>query len=153
MRRHQAGFGIIAAVVILVLLGGLGAALARLGTGQLANSSQDLSGARVWQTARAGIEWGLYQALRSDSCMASTTLSFTSEQGYTVTVSYTKKTFNEGEAGTPPAALVKTIYSIDALACNASSCPNATMAATPDYVERRLSVTACAVAGPPSTPC
>jgi MSHA biogenesis protein MshP len=152
VRRHQAGFGIIAAIVILVLLGGLGAALARLGTGQLANSSQDLSGARVWQTARAGIEWGLYQALRSDSCVASTTLSFTSEQGYTVTVSCTKKTFNEGEAGTPLAALVKTIYSIDALACNASSCPNATMAATPDYVERRLSVTACAVAGS-TNPC
>lgn len=152
MRRHQAGFGIIAAIVILVLLGGLGAALARLGTGQIANSSQDLAGARVWQTARAGIELGLYQALRSGSCVASQTLSFTTEQGYTVTVSCTATTFNEGETGTPPAALVKTIYNINALACNASTCPNATMAATPDYVERRLSVTACAIVGSPN-PC
>jgi MSHA biogenesis protein MshP len=147
MKRHQTGFGIIAAVVILVLLGGLGAALARLGTGQIANSSQDLSGSRVWQTARAGIEWGLYQALRSDSCVASTTLSFKAEQGYTVTVNCTNKKFNEGESGSPPSALVKTIYSIDALACNANACPDATMAATPDYVERRLSVTACAIVG------
>lgn len=146
MKKHQAGFGIIAAIVILVLLGGLGAALARLGTGQLANSSQDLAGARVWQTARAGIEWGLYRALRSDSCVASQTLSFTAEQGYTVTVRCTTKTFNEGESA-PGVALVKTLYSIDALACNSGACPDAGMATTPAYVERRLSVTACAVGG------
>lgn len=152
MKRRQAGFGIIAAVVILVLLGGLSAALARLGTGQLANSSQDLSGARVWQTARAGIEWGLYQALRSGSCAASQPLSFTAAGGNTVTVSCTETKFYEGESGTPPVKLEKTIYSINALACNANTCPNATMAATPDYVERRLSVTACAIAGSPN-PC
>lgn len=146
MRRHQAGFGIIAAIVILVLLGGLGAALARLGTGQLANSAQDLSGARAWQTARAGIEWGLYRALRNDACAASQTLSFTAEQGYTVTVTCASRTFNEGESA-PGAALVKTIYTIDALACNSNACPDGAMSTTPDYVERRLSVTACGIAG------
>lgn len=147
MKPRQAGFGVIAAIVILVILAGLGAALARMGTGQMANSAQDMAGARVWQTARAGVEWGLYRALRAGACPFAQTLSFTADGGYAVAVTCATRAFNEGETGAPPVAQVKTIFTINALACNASACPDAAMATTAGYVERRLTVTACTIDG------
>lgn len=61
--RRQTGFGAIAAILILVILAALAAALMRIGTGQQLGSVQDLLSARAWQAAKAGNEWGLYQAL------------------------------------------------------------------------------------------
>ena len=46
--------------------------------------------------------------------------------------------------GTPIPVInpVVTTYSIEAVACNAGSCPDAALAATPGYVERKRLVTA-----------
>lgn len=142
---RQAGFGIIAAIVILVLLAGLGAAIARLGITQTTNATQDMAGSRVVQSARAGIEWGLHRALRNTSCVASQTLDLGSENGYAVTVTCLATTYNEGEqsAGVP---LQKIIYSITAVACNSSACPDNGAVGNSDYVERRLTATACTTA-------
>jgi len=142
---RQGGFGIIAAIVILVLLAGLGAAIARLGITQTANATQDMAGSRVFQSARAGIEWGLYRALRNSSCVANQTIDLRTQNGYAVTVTCIATTYNEGEqpAGVP---LQKIIYSITAVACNSSTCPDNTAVGNSDYVERRLTATACTTA-------
>lgn len=141
---RQKGFGIIAAIVILVLLAGLGAAIAKLGITQSANTTQDMAGSRVFQSARAGIEWGLYRALRNNAC-ANQTLDLRGQNGYAVTVTCLSTAYNEGEesAGVP---LQKIIYSITAVACNSNACPDNGAVGNSDYVERRLTATACTTA-------
>lgn len=141
MSARQRGFGVIAAIVILVILAGISAALVRMGTTQQLTSTQDILSARALQTARAGNEWGLYRALSAGACAGPTTLDLRAETGFAVTVNCNAKTFNEGETS-PGAAQVVTTYSIEAVACNSASCPDAALAATPGYVERKRQVSA-----------
>ena len=142
MNAGQRGFGAIVAIVILVVMATISAALVRLGTTQQVISTQDILSARAWQTARAGNEWGLYWALRGGSCAgAAGTLDLRATTGFSVTVSCTARTFNEGETS-PGVPFVITTYSIEAIACNAAACPDAALAATPGYVERKRSVLA-----------
>ena len=142
MMRRQHGFGIVAAIVLIVIMATLSGALVRLGTTQQATSTQDLLSARAWQVARAGSEWGLYRALGpAASCVAMTTLDLRASTGFSVSVSCTAQPFNEGESA-PGVAQVNTSYSIEAVACNSATCPDAALAATPGYVERKRLVTA-----------
>ncbi len=141
MNAGQRGFGIIAAIVILVILAGISAALVRLATTQQVTSAQDIQSERAWQVARAGNEWGLYQAVRFGCWAGAATLDLRAATGFSVSVTCASKAFNEGEttAGVP---LAITTYSIDAVACNSSACPDAALAATPGYVERKRLVSA-----------
>ena len=142
MNAGQRGFGAIVAIVILVIMATISAALVRMGTTQQVTSTQDILSARAWQAARAGNEWGLYQALRSGSCIGATgSLNLRATTGFLVTVTCTAKTFNEGETS-PGVPLVITTYSIEAVECNSAACPDAALAATPGYVERKRLVTA-----------
>jgi MSHA biogenesis protein MshP len=62
-RNRQAGFSIISAVFLLVVLAALGAFMLTFSASQQATSAQDIQGSRAYQAARAGIEWGLYQVM------------------------------------------------------------------------------------------
>lgn len=62
-RSAQRGFAIVSAIFLLVVLAALGAFMVTLSTVQHTSSTQDLQGARAYQAARAGIEWGAYQVL------------------------------------------------------------------------------------------
>jgi MSHA biogenesis protein MshP len=143
MNAGQRGFGAIAAIVILVIMATISAALVRLGTTQQLTSAQDVMSARAWQAARAGNEWGLDRALSASSCFGPTSLDLRAATGFLVTVTCTARNFNEGESS-PGVPLVVTTYSIEAVACNTggATCPDATMAATPGYVERKRLVMA-----------
>lgn len=59
----QAGFVLPSAIFLLVILVGLAAFLVNISSTQHITSAQDMQGARAYQAARAGIEWGLYRAL------------------------------------------------------------------------------------------
>jgi MSHA biogenesis protein MshP len=59
--RFAPGFTIVSALFILVILASLGAFVLRTSQTQHLSAAQDLQGARAYQAARAGIEWGLYQ--------------------------------------------------------------------------------------------
>jgi len=133
------GFGAIAAIVVLVLLAGLAAAVVRLSSSQQAGAAMHIDSARAAQAAQAGIEWGLYQALRNSSCSASTTLDLSTDLGMRVTVGCSVNNYNEGQ-DTAGATQGRRVYTIDAVACNASTCPDATRAVTAHYVERRRQV-------------
>ena len=150
--RHQQGFGYIAAIVVVVVLALLGAAAARLTTTQQTGASQDLLSSRAWQAARAGTEWGLYRALRNNSCAALTTLDLRGETGFAVSVRCTAYVFKEGEsAENVPQS--KTVFTIDAIACNAASCPDqSSNAAKVEYTERRRVVTTCSLNSAGGTP-
>ncbi len=142
MKRHQRGLGAIAAIVVLVLLAALAAAIVRLGASQQSALAQDVQAERAAQAARAGIEWGLYQAFKGSwtTCAGSSqTLDLTADTGMRVTVSCSATAYNEGEQDVGTARTVR-VYTIDAVACPASTCPDAAMAAQPGYVERRRQV-------------
>jgi len=63
--RCQRGFALAAAIFVMVVFGALGAyMMGMLGT-QLETAPLQLLGARAYQSARAGLEWGVYQALNN----------------------------------------------------------------------------------------
>lgn len=129
------GFSIVAAIFLLVVLAVLGTAIVIVSTTQQIGSALDVQGARVYQAARAGIEWGAFKQNRASSCAASTSFAFPSAPtlgGITVTVTCT--TYADGSGG-------PTVYEIQSTACNQPSggnCPNAAPGNT--YVERRIKV-------------
>lgn len=61
--KASAGFVLPSAIFLLVILAALAAFLVTISTTQSTTSAQDVQGARAYQAARAGIEWGLYQVL------------------------------------------------------------------------------------------
>jgi MSHA biogenesis protein MshP len=88
--RRQAGVGIVTAIFLLVVLAGLGVAMVGIYTSQQSSANLDLQGARAYQAARAGLEWGIFQRLRNKSCLGSTRIDMpqgTSLSGFTVYVS------------------------------------------------------------------
>jgi MSHA biogenesis protein MshP len=141
----QHGFGYIAAIVIVVVLAMLGVASARLTTTQQTGAAQDILSARAWQAARAGTEWGLYNALRMNKCnQAPTTLDLRGDTGFAVSVTCSAFNFSEGEVpGSPGTPQAKTVFTISAVACNSTACPDNAKASTLEYTERRRVVTAC----------
>ncbi|KAF3998982.1 hypothetical protein HAV38_03235 [Glaciimonas immobilis] len=64
---RQRGFALVSAIFLLVVLTVLGAFMLTLSTVQHATANQDLQGSRALQGARAGIEWGIYQAMIPES--------------------------------------------------------------------------------------
>ena len=136
---RQRGFGAIAAIVILVILAALAAAIVAINTSQQISAAQDVLSARAWQAARAGNEWGLYQALKGSwtSCTgANQSLDLTADTGFHVTVSCDSWAYNEGESAPGTVQTVR-VYRIKAVACPAATCPasDASVAAA-GYIER-----------------
>lgn len=65
IRRRQRGVSIIAAIFFLLMFAAIAAAMVTLTTTGNATSAQDVQGARAYQAARAGVEWGLWQVLNN----------------------------------------------------------------------------------------
>lgn len=131
----QAGFAIVSAIFILVVLAALGGFIATISTTQHVSLGLDVTGARAYQAARAGTEWGLARALKSSSCVASSNIG--QIEGISVTVTCTTAVSgNTVEAG------LGTIHHITATACSiptgAGACPG--NPALSNYVERRITV-------------
>lgn len=108
--RRDAGVGIVTAIFLLVVLAGLGVAMVSLYTAQQTSSNLDLQGARAYQAARAGLEWGLFRQTRNASCVASTKVAMpagTTLSAFTVVVSC---------AATGTAAVPQ--YRLSAVSCN-----------------------------------
>ena len=136
--RAQRGFSLVSAIFLLVVLAALGAAMLNIFTVHQASSVMDVQGARAYQAARAGVEWGLYQQLRvqapaTSTCFNDATFSFPGAptlRQFTVSVSCIL---------TPgPGSLNR--WQVTATACNqpAPTCPNQN--ASPDYIERVVQV-------------
>jgi len=130
---RQRGFAIVSALFIIVALAALGAFIAVVSGTQHVGSTLDLMGARAYQAARAGTEWGIANAINNSACVASTNIG--TLNGIAVTVSCTTvATGAADEVG------LGSIYRITAIACSstdgAGACPG--NAATNNYVERRL---------------
>ncbi len=147
---HQCGFAMVSALFIVVVLAVLGAAVASISTRQQVGSAVELSAARAYQSARAGLEWGAYSVLlplppvapaldTPPACFGASNITLSGElSGFVVSVQCVR---------TGPVAdgsTSRTFYQLQATACNAPSagaCPTALAAPQSTYVERRLTWT------------
>jgi MSHA biogenesis protein MshP len=145
--RRARGFTLVSALFIIVVLAALGAALAKISVRQHLGSAAEVDAARAYQSARAGLEWAVYQVQRvpappgaAPACFTTSSFASAGLAGFTVTVSCTR-TPASGTLSDGSTALV--FYQLVATACNAPSggaCPaSGTPAAT--YAERQLSWT------------
>jgi MSHA biogenesis protein MshP len=148
-RSPQAGFSLVSAIFLLVVLALLGALITSVTGMQQTSGQLDLLGVRAYHSARAGMEWGASQVLDPNnalnplncapmfmpSCPASPThLSSLggSLSGFTVSVTCQSVDTTEGYRNVR-------VFQIVATACNqpsGGSCPNA--APSSGYVERQL---------------
>lgn len=135
-RATHSGFSIVAAIFLLVVLAALGTFILRVSSMQHIGQAYDVQGARAYQAARAGIEWGLYQVLQGGAaCPATTSFAPAGMAGFTVTVGCTSTATDE--LGTPV-----TIFALTATACNLPAggpCPGS---GGDNYVERQITSTA-----------
>jgi len=143
---RQNGFALVTAIFILVVLAGLGAAMVSISTAQHTTIALDIQSTRAYQAARAGIEWGAFQALQPTpppgfSCpaypaTASYTIPFagTPLAGFTSTVTCNTTSHSEG-------ANTVTLYIFTATATYGT-------AGDVDYVARQIATRVAYCAGP-----
>jgi MSHA biogenesis protein MshP len=86
--RRAGGFAIVSAIFILVVLAALAGFIVSVTTTQNLTFAQDIQGARAYQAARAGTEWGIAKWLAATPNCLSGTLpaSGTFDGGFSVTV-------------------------------------------------------------------
>ncbi|MGC2519929.1 MAG: agglutinin biogenesis protein MshP [Burkholderiales bacterium] len=143
----ERGFGLFAAIAILVILAVLGAAIVSVTGLRSSSTAIDVLGSRALLAARAGIEWNMYRIQNPETnptvvppfiCpVTATNLSFGGVlSDFTVTVSPCTTT-TATEAGN-----TVRVYQIVATACNfpaGGACPN-NASTNPSYVERKITV-------------
>lgn len=135
--RRERGFALVLAVFLTVLLAAISAYLLTVSNVQVDSGVKDEQGARAYQAARAGVEWGAFQVVRNATCPAvATTIAMPFVvPGFNVTV--TCMAFGAGpetEGGVQVRA-----HRITATGCNSGgACPGAL---SPTYVERELQLT------------
>ena len=66
LQGRQGGFGLVAAMFLIIVIAGAVAAMARMSETQSATSSMAIQQARAYQAARAGIEWGIHRAMAGE---------------------------------------------------------------------------------------
>lgn len=154
---HQRGFAYIAAVIFLIALAAFALAMLRLQNAQQVSIDGNIQGMRAGQAARGGLEWAFYQLGDGNpaacAAMNGRTLNdFAADGGFRVTLACTSFAFNEGQlapvGANAPATRTKTIFEIQATACNGSgaSCADAASVPGRDYVERKRAASICATA-------
>lgn len=141
MKSRVAGFALVSAIFLVVILSALAAFVVQISTQQQVGAAADILGVRAYQAARAGVEWGLFQQLRNPPCAASTSFALSGGlAGFTVTV------LCQGTASNDENGTTLVFRRIVATACNQptgvapGSCPNPAPGA--NYVERELAVVA-----------
>lgn len=141
--RSSNGFSLVSAIFLLVVIAALGTFAVTLSTTQQQSAALDVMGARAYQAARAGVEWGAYQVLQNSAVAGgfaehcrlgphppstSSSVAFTNTlAGFNVNVECTATSHGGG-----PATLW--VYSLTSTAKQGT-------VATPNYVERQISVT------------
>jgi MSHA biogenesis protein MshP len=96
-RPWQRGVSIIAAIFLLLLMAMLAAVIANMVSTSHVNLAADIGGARAYQAARAGAEWGIFQldpnaqTAGLPACVDGTP----AVPGHTVEVSCTSNDYNE----------------------------------------------------------
>jgi MSHA biogenesis protein MshP len=95
--QRCAGFALVPALFLVVVLGALSVVAVRVGSGQQHAVTMGLVQARALAAARTGVEWGAYRALNG-SCVATSTLNLTetAANGFAVVVTCSATSFSNG---------------------------------------------------------
>lgn len=126
--RHCAGFSLVPALFLLIVLAGLGAVAVRMTAVQQQTTVIAVQAARAYSAARAGVEAAVYDALVNNNCGAlSLLLSEGGLTGFSVDTNCSSTSHAEGSA-------TNTVYVIDAFARSG-------VYGSPDYVTRRIRTT------------
>jgi MSHA biogenesis protein MshP len=133
--RASRGFALVLAVFLIVSLAAIGAYLVTVANVQVESATKDELGARAYQAARAGLEWGAYRVLRDSSCAPGpVVIAFSTAELAGFQAEVTCQDFGpETEGG----ATVNT-FRIISTGCNLSPCSGAP---GPSYVNRQLQLT------------
>ena len=126
----QRGVSLITAIFLLVVLSALGVMMLTFFSAQQQSSTVDVLGARAYQAAKAGVDWGAFQVLQSGvGCVPTSNVTLGGTLApFQVVVNCSLNSYTE--AGNPV-----TVYRIIS---------TATSGGTPDqvgYVERVIDVT------------
>lgn len=129
MRRSDGGFGLMAALFLLLVLSAAAAFMLNLSGIERRTVNLSLVGTHAYHAARAGVQWGLWQLDDTGACFADTDLSLTEGglNGFDVNVTCTSTDHSE-------AMTTSTVYQIVAIAEYRSYGDG-------DYARRRLAVT------------
>jgi MSHA biogenesis protein MshP len=130
IQNIQRGFSLVSAIFLLVVIAALGTFAITLSTTQQQSAALDVLGSRAYQASRAGIEWGAYQVLQNGGCPAATQVLAAMPNtlaNFSVRVDCSSVAASEASA-------TVTIYQLTSTATLGT-------VATPDYVERQMSVT------------
>jgi MSHA biogenesis protein MshP len=134
VKDRQRGFSLVSAIFLLVVIAALGAFAVTVSTTQQQSAALDVMGARAYQAARAGIEWGAYQVLRGGACVANQNIPAGTMagtlNGFAVNVTCTPAANNEVSAATGTV----TVFVLVSTATQGN-------VATPDFVSRQISMT------------
>lgn len=123
MRARAAGFSLVSAIFLMVVLAILGVSLVSLSAVQHATAAQQLQTVRANYAARAGVEWAARQAA-AGACAGTTFTPGGTLTAFTVTVACTPSTHDLG-GGT------QLYYLVDVTA-------QAGAYGSPDFVARRV---------------
>ena len=128
--RKQKGISLVAVIFLITVLAVAIIFIQRLLSVSVATNNLALQGARAWQAAQAGAEWGVYQVLNGGCPAASSNLTLTesSLSGFAVTVACASTAYTE-EGQTV------TLYNLDVVA------EFGTLGTTPEYASRRITLT------------
>lgn len=135
LRKRVRGVSMITAIFLILVIAVLGAYIASVATTQHTTATLDLQGAKAYQAAYAGMQWGVYQTLGPPgTCTGSTSFALTGALGgFAVTVTCAAFPYSEGGSA-------RNVYRIVATGCSPSggACPGTQGGY---YVERQLEAT------------
>lgn len=128
------GFALIMALFLIVSLAAIGAYLLSVSNVQVETGIMDEQGARAYQAARAGLDWGAYRVLRNATCPGGTTTIAlpAALAGFFAEVTCTSFGTETEGGGTV------TTFRVVSTGCNATPCSSGSGAT---YVERQLQLT------------
>ncbi len=132
-RRTQFGLAVMNAIFLVVVLGTLAVAMTMLSKSEHDTGTKSLLTAKVYFAAKAGLDWGIQQAIApaTPACAASTTFGLTDNalKGINVTVTCEQSMHGAGNF----------VYYLTSCATTGTSCASPGSVDGPGYAERRLS--------------
>lgn len=142
-RHGQRGFAIVSAIFLVLVFAVMGAYMLTLSGVEHSTVDRALLNARAYFAARAGMEWGIHQAVShptaaSGSCSASSLFTLTGGSFIAVNISV-ECTQTSASAG----AKTYYVYYLKSTASYGT-------AGTSDYVERKLEASVCRSTSPSS---
>jgi len=112
-RSRSSGMALMTAILLIVVLIGLGLAVMNLSNVESDTTSKSYLGAKVYYGAKAGLDWGIQQAIGANgACAASTVIPLTQQglNGVSVTVTCVSAPQGASTCGLSGAATCATFY-------------------------------------------